>query len=110
MWKSSSPMHCSMPSCSPSTQRCRTGRLQSCQPSGISFQRIDRHASCPWSYGVEPRGRALKSTKKMPIKFPPLDQQLSVIQRGVEKIVPEDELAARLEHSRKTGTPLRVKY
>jgi tyrosyl-tRNA synthetase len=35
---------------------------------------------------------------------------LPVIRRGVEKIVPEDELAARLEHSRKTGTPLRVKY
>src|SRR5205814_4654342 len=37
-------------------------------------------------------------------------QQLAIIRRGVEKIVPEDELVQRLEQSRKTGTPLRVKY
>lgn len=42
--------------------------------------------------------------------FPPVDQQLAVIRRGVEKIVPEEEFAARLENSRKTGTPLRIKY
>lgn len=43
-------------------------------------------------------------------RFPPVEQQLAVIRRGVEKIVPEDELTLRLEHSRKSGTPLRVKY
>lgn len=42
--------------------------------------------------------------------FPPVEEQLAVIRRGVEKIVPESELAPKLEHSRKTGTPLRVKY
>uniref|UniRef100_A0A7C4QNC4 Tyrosine--tRNA ligase n=1 Tax=Schlesneria paludicola TaxID=360056 RepID=A0A7C4QNC4_9PLAN len=42
--------------------------------------------------------------------FPPVDEQLAVIRRGVEKIVPEDELAAKLESSRQTGQPLRVKY
>lgn len=42
--------------------------------------------------------------------FPPVDEQLAVIRRGVEKIVPEEELAAKLEHSRRTGHPLRVKY
>lgn len=42
--------------------------------------------------------------------FPPVEEQLAVIRRGVEKIVPEDELAKKLEWSRKTGTPLRVKY
>jgi tyrosyl-tRNA synthetase len=42
--------------------------------------------------------------------FPPVDQQLEVIRRGVEKIVPEEELASKLERSRKTGKPLRVKY
>jgi tyrosyl-tRNA synthetase len=42
--------------------------------------------------------------------FPPVEEQLAVIRRGVEKIVPEDELAARLEQSRRTNTPLRVKY
>ncbi|MEX0718484.1 MAG: tyrosine--tRNA ligase [Planctomycetaceae bacterium] len=42
--------------------------------------------------------------------FPPVAEQLELICRGVEKIVPEEELAARLEHSRRTNTPLRVKY
>jgi len=42
--------------------------------------------------------------------FPPVEEQLAVIRRGVEKVVPEDELAARLEKSRRTNTPLRVKY
>ncbi len=42
--------------------------------------------------------------------FPPVAEQLAVIRRGVEKIVPADELAPRLEHSRKTGVPLRIKY
>jgi len=42
--------------------------------------------------------------------FPPVAEQLDVIRRGVEKIVPEEELAQKLEHSRQTGRPLRVKY
>ena len=42
--------------------------------------------------------------------FPPVADQLAVIRRGVEKIVPEDELAPRLEQSRQTGVPLRIKY
>jgi len=42
--------------------------------------------------------------------FPPVAEQMAVIRRGVEKIVPENELGQRLEQSRKTGTPLRVKY
>ena len=42
--------------------------------------------------------------------FPPVEEQLAIIRRGVEKIVPEDELAVRLTKSRDTGTPLRVKY
>lgn len=44
------------------------------------------------------------------MQFPPVEEQLTAIRRGVEKIVPEEELAAKLEHSRQTGTPLRVKY
>ncbi|MDZ4683456.1 MAG: tyrosine--tRNA ligase [Planctomycetaceae bacterium] len=43
-------------------------------------------------------------------EFPPVAEQLAVIRRGVEKIVPEEELAPKLEQSRKTGQPLRVKY
>jgi tyrosyl-tRNA synthetase len=46
----------------------------------------------------------------MPHSFPPVAEQLAVIRRGVEKIVPEEELAQKLEHSRNTGRPLRVKY
>ena len=44
------------------------------------------------------------------MSFPPVVDQLAVLTRGVEKVVPEKELAAKLEWSRKTGTPLRVKY
>lgn len=43
-------------------------------------------------------------------EFLTVAEQLSVIRRGVEKIVPEDELAPKLEQSRKTGVPLRIKY
>jgi tyrosyl-tRNA synthetase len=43
-------------------------------------------------------------------KFPPVAEQLAVIRRGVEKIVPENELVARLEQSRSAGNPLRIKY
>ncbi len=42
--------------------------------------------------------------------FPPVEEQLAIIRRGVEKIVPEEELAARLTKSRETGIPLRIKY
>lgn len=44
------------------------------------------------------------------MNFPPVAEQLAVIRRGVEKIVPEPELAQKLEKSRATGAPLRVKY
>jgi len=44
------------------------------------------------------------------MSFPPVEEQLAIIRRGVEKIVPEEELAARLQKSRATGQPLRVKY
>jgi tyrosyl-tRNA synthetase len=40
----------------------------------------------------------------------PLDQQLTIIRRGVEQLVPEAELRQKLERSIKTGKPLRVKY
>lgn len=42
--------------------------------------------------------------------FRPVPEQLAVIRRGIEKIVPEQELAERLEQSRRTDTPLRIKY
>ena len=42
--------------------------------------------------------------------FPEVHEQLTLLRRGVEKIVPEEELTAKLEKSRKTNTPLRIKY
>lgn len=44
------------------------------------------------------------------MSFPAVEEQLALIRRGVEKIVPEVELASKLETSRKTGKPLRIKY
>lgn len=49
-------------------------------------------------------------TEQRKVEFPPVEEQLAIIRRGVESIVPAEELAIRLEQSRKTGTPLRVKY
>src|SRR5687768_1960375 len=40
----------------------------------------------------------------------PVAEQLALIRRGAEQIVPEDELVKKLERSVKTGKPLRVKY
>src|ERR1700740_2662831 len=41
--------------------------------------------------------------------FPPLDEQLAYIKKGAAEIVKESELRTKLERSRKTGRPLRVK-
>jgi len=41
--------------------------------------------------------------------FPPVDEQMEVLRRGVEELIPEDELVEKVEHSRETETPLVVK-
>src|SRR5437868_9432040 len=41
-------------------------------------------------------------------KFKPVEEQLAYIKKGVAEIIPEAELAAKLENSRKTGKPLRA--
>jgi len=41
--------------------------------------------------------------------FPPVDEQLAYIRKGAAEIIHERELRERLEHSLKTGKPLRVK-
>ncbi|MFO0975194.1 MAG: tyrosine--tRNA ligase [Planctomycetaceae bacterium] len=46
----------------------------------------------------------------MTTSFPPVEDQLRIITRGIEKIVPQEELRKKLQHSRDTGTPLRIKY
>jgi len=42
-------------------------------------------------------------------KFKPVDEQLAHLRKGAAEIIREDELKAKLENSRKTGKPLRVK-
>jgi tyrosyl-tRNA synthetase len=43
------------------------------------------------------------------MKFLPVDEQLSIIQRGAVEMVPLEELKEKLTHSIKTDTPLKVK-
>jgi tyrosyl-tRNA synthetase len=42
-------------------------------------------------------------------KFLPVEEQLAYLRNGAAEIIPEDELRPKLEHSVKTGKPLRVK-
>ena len=44
------------------------------------------------------------------MQFPPVEEQLAVIRRGAVDLVDEDDLRERLERSRETGVPLRVKF
>jgi tyrosyl-tRNA synthetase len=41
--------------------------------------------------------------------FKEVDEQLTLLRKGVSEIIPEDEFRAKLEKSRATGKPLRVK-
>ncbi len=41
--------------------------------------------------------------------FPPVEEQILHLKRGVEEIIPEDELRTKLEHASSTGKPLTVK-
>ncbi|KPK88037.1 hypothetical protein AMJ80_11475 [bacterium SM23_31] len=41
--------------------------------------------------------------------FPDINEQMDVIKRGVEEIIPEEELVQKLEKSRKTNKPLIIK-
>lgn len=43
------------------------------------------------------------------MKFPPINEQMDLISRNAESIIPEEELVAKLEKSAKTGIPLNVK-
>src|SRR4051812_36152063 len=40
----------------------------------------------------------------------PVLEQLALIRRGIDQLVPEDEMVKKLERSVQTGTPLRIKY
>ena len=43
------------------------------------------------------------------MSFLPVREQMELIRRGVEEIIPEDDLISKLENSRESGTPLTVK-
>lgn len=43
------------------------------------------------------------------MSFPPVDEQLTVLRRGVEEVIPEDDLRKKLAASRTTDQPLTVK-
>jgi tyrosyl-tRNA synthetase len=43
------------------------------------------------------------------VPFPPVNEQMDLIRRDTLEIVPEEELARKLERAAKTGEPLRVK-
>ncbi len=45
----------------------------------------------------------------MKTSTPPLNEQLDIIKRGVAEIIPEEDLARKIEHSIATNTPLTVK-
>ena len=43
------------------------------------------------------------------MSFPPVNEQMDVLRRGVDELVPEDDLAEKVERSRETETPLIAK-
>ena len=43
-------------------------------------------------------------------KFPSINEQMDIIRRGVDEIVPEEELVKKLEQSQKSGKQLKVKF
>lgn len=45
----------------------------------------------------------------MPHSFAPVEDQLALLTKGAAEIIPLDDLKTRLEESRKTGRPLRIK-
>jgi tyrosyl-tRNA synthetase len=48
-------------------------------------------------------------SKFPPTEFPPVDEQMDLLEKGAVEIIRVSDLRERLEESRKTGRPLRVK-
>lgn len=49
------------------------------------------------------------STPSAPFAFPPVDEQLALLERGAVDLVEREQLKAKLERSRTTGKPLTIK-
>ncbi|RKY51478.1 MAG: tyrosine--tRNA ligase, partial [Candidatus Neomarinimicrobiota bacterium] len=43
------------------------------------------------------------------ITFPPLNEQMDLIRKGTEEILPEEEMVRKIEESIKAKKPLRIK-
>lgn len=41
--------------------------------------------------------------------FPPINEQIDIIKKGIEELISEEELVSKLERSLKAGKPIRVK-
>ena len=44
------------------------------------------------------------------MKFPSLNEQMDLIQTGTEEIIPEEELAKKIEESIENNHPLKIKF
>ena len=44
------------------------------------------------------------------MNFPSLEEQMYVLMRGVQEVVPKEEFAKKIQKSIDTGTPLRIKF
>ena len=42
--------------------------------------------------------------------FPPVNEQMDIIRTGIEEIIPEDELAKKIEKSIEKNSPLKIKF
>jgi tyrosyl-tRNA synthetase len=70
---------------------------------------LNRLIGKPGGTGEDRSSREFTPSEGKPI-VKSVAEQLALIRRGVEQIVPEEELRQKLERSLKTGQPLRVKY
>src|SRR5581483_7357937 len=62
-----------------------------------------RHSKRPIDSSSTPERERIRIVKSV-------DEQIALIQRGTDQVVPLQELKEKLSKSVKTGTPLRVKY
>lgn len=66
------------------------------------------HIQFPFFHRVSPQSTTFQSyNSKVP--FPPIDEQVSYIKKGLAELIREEDLRERLAECAKTGRPLRVK-
>ena len=108
----------SMRGAAPEKRRLRAGALPGAiQRPDQAVQVVGLHSVSTWSpVGESTDGKVLASRAGRPgprihpvPNFLPVPDQLELLLKGVETCVQKDELAAKLEASRKSGKPLRVK-